>query len=199
MSQHHSHLRSDLRLIADWIAPQSQVLDLGCGNGELLAHLAQSKNVSGYGVELDIDHIIACTKVGVCAIQSDLETGLGEFGNDSFDYVVLSQTIQSMHHIEHLLKEMLRVGKEAIVSFPNFAYWQNRMQIMYGQMPVTETIPYDWHNTPNIHWCTLLDFERLCRQLHLSIRERVVMDHGMRIDFFPNILGSLAFYRLGRA
>lgn len=192
-------LRSDLRLIADWIAPQSQVLDLGCGDGELLAHLAQHKNVNGYGVELDIEHIIACTQVGVCAIQSDLETGLGEFDNDSFDYVILSQTIQSMHHIEHLLKEMLRVGKEAIVSFPNFAYWQNRMQIMYGQMPVTETIPYDWHNTPNIHWCTLLDFERLCRQLNLPIRERVVMDHGMRIDFFPNILGSLAFYRLGRA
>lgn len=193
-------LRSDLRVIATWIKPKSHVLDLGCGKGELLAFLAREKQVTGYGVEIDIEQIIECVRAGVPAIQGDLETGLGEFGDDSFDCVILSQTIQSMQQIECLLKEMLRVGREAIVSFPNFAYWQNRLQVLLkGHMPVSETIPYAWHNTPNIHLCTLGDFERLCEQLNIKIFERRVMDGDAPVEFFPNILGSLAFYRLGRA
>ncbi|MGL6070448.1 methionine biosynthesis protein MetW [Craterilacuibacter sp.] len=191
-------LRPDLALVADWIKPDGHVLDLGCGSGELLAHLQQHKQVRGYGVDFDVANIVACVGRGVNAIQADLETGLSEFGDASFDTVVLSQTIQAMRHTEQILVEMLRVGREAIVTFPNFGYWGNRWQILKGRMPVSETMPYQWYNTPNIHWCMLGDFEALCAKNGIRVLERVVMDQGRRIHFMPNLLGSLAFYRVSR-
>lgn len=192
-------LRSDLKLIADWINPQSRVLDLGCGDGALLAWLKQNKQVRGYGVDLEVGNIVKCVESGVNAIQSDLEAGLAEFENDRFDHVVLSQTIQAMQHTEEILVEMLRVGREAIVTFPNFGYWENRWQILQGHMPVSETIPYQWFNTPNIHWCMLGDFESLCAKNNIRVVERMVMNEGKRIRFLPNLLGSLAFYRVARS
>lgn len=191
-------LRSDLQLIADWIPTRSRVLDLGCGDGQLLAYLSQHKKVVGYGVEIDVNNVIRCVSSGINVVQGDLEAGLSDFQSDAFDVVVLSQTIQAMRHIEQIMVEMLRVGREAIVSFPNFGYWKNRLQILQGHMPVSETIPYDWHNTPNIHLCMLRDFEALCAKNQIEVKERVVMDGGSRIDFLPNLLGSLAFYRIGR-
>lgn len=191
-------LRPDLALVADWIKPSSRVLDLGCGSGELLAHLQQSKQVSGYGVDFAVDNVVRCVEAGINVLQADLEAGLAEFGDASFDVVVLSQTIQAMLHTEQILIEMLRVGREAIVTFPNFGYWGNRWQIMRGRMPVSETMPYQWYNTPNIHWCMLGDFEALCAKNGIRVLERVVMDKGRRIDFMPNLLGSLAFYRVSR-
>lgn len=191
-------LRPDLQLIADWIAPGSRVLDLGCGDGALLAYLKSHKQISGYGVEIDVDNIVHCVENGVEAIQGNLEAGLAEFGDGRFDHVVLSQTIQAMRNTEQILLEMLRVGREAIVTFPNFGYWQNRVQILQGHMPVSETIPFEWYNTPNIHWCMLGDFERLCAKNGIRVIERVVMDNGKRIHFLPNLLGSLAFYRVAR-
>ena len=192
-------LRSDLQLIADWIPARSRVLDLGCGDGQLLAYLSQHKKAVGYGVEIDVNNVIRCVSSGINVVQGDLEAGLSDFQSDAFDVVVLSQTIQAMRHIEQIMVEMLRVGREAIVSFPNFGYWKNRLQILQGHMPVSETIPYDWHNTPNIHLCMLRDFEALCAKNQIEVKERVVMDGGSRIDFLPNLLGSLAFYRIGRA
>lgn len=191
-------LREDLRLVYDWIAPGSKVLDLGCGDGQLLAALVQDKACQGYGVELDTDSVIAAMNKGVNVIQVDLEQGLrSAFTDNSFDVVVLSQTIQAMKNTEHILYEMKRVARQAIVTFPNFGYWRNRVQIAQGRMPVSESMPYEWYNTPNIHWCTLADFDALCAKTGLSVLERAVMTGGKRIEFMPNLLGSLAFYRVG--
>jgi len=191
-------LRADLQLIADWITPSSRVLDLGCGDGTLLAHLGSAKQVQGYGVEIDVDNVVRCIEAGVNVVQADLEAGLAEFDDHAFDHVVLSQTIQAMHHTEAILNEILRVGREAIVTFPNFGYWQNRWQILQGHMPVSDTIPYQWYDTPNIHWCMLGDFEQLCAKNRIRVVERVVMDGEKRVRFLPNLLGSLAFYRVAR-
>ena len=190
-------LRSDLQKIANDIPPGAHVLDLGCGDGELLAYLA-ARGVSGYGVEIDVDNVIACVERGVDVIQGDLEAGLAGFADQSFDVVVLSQTIQAMKQTEQILLDMLRVGREPIVTFPNFGYWQNRWQIFLGRMPVSETIPYAWHNTPNLHLCMLGDFEALCAKNGIRVVERVVMDGEQEITFLPNLLGSLALYRVSR-
>ncbi|MBP6116344.1 MAG: methionine biosynthesis protein MetW [Neisseriaceae bacterium] len=191
-------LRADLRLIYDWIPSGSHVLDLGCGDASLLATLTEQKAVTGYGIELDSSALLAAMATGANVIQSDLEEGLQTFGDNSFDVVVLSQTIQAMRNTEDILLDMLRVGKEAIVTFPNFGYWRNRLQILKGQMPVSESMPYEWYNTPNIHWCMVRDFDALCRKNGIKILERTVMSGGRRIDFWPNLMGSLAFYRVGR-
>ena len=191
-------LRDDLQLIYDWIPAGSRVLDLGCGEGELLAELVARKNCSGYGVEIDTEGVLASIGRGINVIQADLEQGLQDFGDNSFDVIVLSQTIQSMQNTETILQDLTRVAKQAIVSFPNFGYWRNRLQIaLGGHMPVSERMPYQWYNTPNIHWCTLQDFDALCAKNGIRVLERAVMTGSRRIDTLPNLLGSLAFYRVG--
>ncbi|UXY15564.1 methionine biosynthesis protein MetW [Chitiniphilus purpureus] len=192
-------LRPDLRHIADWIAPDSSVLDLGCGDGSLLAWLAANKHCQGYGVEIDVASVTACVAKGVSVIQSDLEAGLSGFEDNAFDFVVLSLTIQAMHNVEGILKEILRVGRTGIVTFPNFGYWENRWQLLIGRMPVSETIPYEWYNTPNIHLCTVYDFERLLKRLGMWSTGRVVLHQGEKVDVLPNLLGSLALVRFERA
>lgn len=193
-----NQLRADLQLIYDWIPSGSHVLDLGCGDASLLATLTEQKAVTGYGIELDSEALLDAMSTGANVIQSDLEEGLQTFGDNTFDVVVLSQTIQAMRNTEDILLDMLRVGKEAIVTFPNFGYWRNRLQILKGHMPVSESMPYEWYNTPNIHWCMVRDFDDLCRKNDIKVLERTVMSGGRRIDFWPNLLGSLAFYRVGR-
>lgn len=193
-----TELRDDLQLIYDWIPAGSRVLDLGCGKGELLSALIREKNCSGYGVEIDTEGVLASMERGINVIQADLEQGLQDFDADSFDIIVLSQTIQAMQNTETILQDLTRVAKQAIVSFPNFGYWKNRLQIgLFGHMPVSERMPYQWYNTPNIHWCTLQDFDRLCAKNHIRVLERTVMTAGKRINILPNLLGSLAFYRVG--
>lgn len=191
-------LRDDLQMIFDWIIPNSRVLDLGCGDGELLAALVRHKNCQGYGLEINTNSVLAAMQRGINVIQADLEAGLQHFNDNSFDIIVLSQTIQSMQNTENILQEMKRVAAEAIVTFPNFGYWRNRLQIaLGGHMPVSERMPYQWYNTPNIHWCTLQDFDKLCAKNHLKILQRAVMSGNKRISLWPNLLGSLAFYRVG--
>ena len=192
-------LRADLQLIANWVKDDSRVLDLGCGDATLLAWLFEHKAVRGFGVEIDPQDVVKAISAGVNVIHGDLEEGLSEFDDAAFDYVILSQTIQAMHHTEDILNEMLRVGRQAIVTFPNFGYWRNRLQIMQGRMPVSEAMPYDWYNTPNIHWCMLGDFEQLCAKNAITIKERVVMTGSSQVSFMPNLLGSLAFYRVAKA
>ncbi|WP_374347182.1 methionine biosynthesis protein MetW [Chitinimonas sp.] len=192
-------LRPDLARIASWIAPQTRVLDLGCGDGALLAHLREQKQVAGYGVEIDMDGVIGCVANGVNVIQRDLESGLAGFEANSFDYVVLSLTIQSMKQVELILDEMLRVGRTGIVTFPNFGYWENRWQLLFGRMPVSETIPYQWYDTPNIHLCTLDDFDDLVRARGARVKASMVLHQGQRITFLPNLRGSLALVRFERA
>jgi len=190
--------RPDFAAIANWIKPESKILDLGCGDGALLKFLQQERNIFGYGVEIDDDNVLSCLKNGINVIQSDLESGLSGFVDDSFDYVILSQTLQAMKHTEKIIREMLRVGREGIVSFPNFGYWKNRLQVIQGHMPVSESLPYHWYDTPNIHLCTLGDFEDLCKQCDAKILERRVMKKDQQITFFPNLMGKLAFYRFER-
>lgn len=192
------NLRDDLQLIYDWIPAQSRVLDLGCGDGELLSALVTEKQCSGYGVEIDTQGVLAAMARGVNVIQADLEQGLLDFDDNSFDILILSQTIQSMQNTETILRDLTRVAKQAIVSFPNFGYWKNRIQIgLMGHMPVSERMPYQWYNTPNIHLCTLQDFELLCARNYIRILERAVMTGQKRVNTLPNLLGSLAFYRVG--
>ena len=191
--------RPDLALIAKWIKPGESVLDLGCGDGALLKHLAQTRGVHGYGVDVSAENVKASIQNGVTVIQMDLEKGLAGFGDQSFSHVVLSRTLQTVRHTENILREMLRVGREAVVSFPNFAYWKNRQAVMDGRMPVSEDLPYDWYNTPNLRFFTIPDFENLCAHVGVTIRERQVLDEkGRLVTEEPNFLGSLAVYRLKR-
>ncbi|MES2353364.1 MAG: methionine biosynthesis protein MetW [Pseudomonadota bacterium] len=191
--------RADYAVIAGWVPPNSRILDLGCGGGELLKFLHEERNTGGYGVEIDPGGILACFKNGVNVIQMDLESGLSGFGPSSFDCVILSQTLQAMWNTELMMREMLRVGREAIVTFPNFGYWRHRLDILRGHMPVSPDLPYQWFNTPNIHLCTLTDFEDLCRRLGVRILERLVLSNGEVVNTLPNLLGSLAIYRIKAA
>jgi methionine biosynthesis protein MetW len=190
--------RSDFEAIAAWVRPDSSVLDLGCGDGLLLRYLRQSRNVRGYGVDISDDNVLACVKNGVNVIQSDLERGLAGFDAGSFDCVILSQTLQAMRRTEEIVLEMLRVGREAIVSFPNFGRWDARLQVAFGRMPVSQNLPYQWYNTPNVHLCTIDDFEAFCAEHRIRILERVVLHRGKAVRWLPNFTGSLAVFRIER-
>ena len=187
--------RADFSTIAGWVAPSARVLDLGCGDGSLLAYLRESRGVSGYGIEIDDAGVLASIGNRVNVLQSDLESGLAGFDDQSFDSVILSQTLQAMRHIEELVAEMLRVGREAIVSFPNFGHWSHRLQVLSGRMPVSKSLPYQWYNTPNVHLCTVADFDAFCETRAFHVLERVVLRDGERVGLLPNLLGSLAIYR----
>jgi methionine biosynthesis protein MetW len=192
-------VRHDFETIAAWVKPGSRVLDLGCGDGTLLRYLKTARQAHGYGVEIDDANILACLEKGLNVIQNDLDAGLSSFEADSFDFVILSQTLQAMRHIEQVVAEMLRVGKAAIVAVPNFGYWRHRVQVLQGHMPVSPNLPYHWYDTPNIHLCTLRDFESFCAERHIRILERTVMAGGKEVRILPNIRGSMAAYRIERA
>ena len=187
--------RPDLLRIAQWIAPGSRVLDLGCGDGTLLAWLRDHKQVDGAGVEFDDTRVIASVQRGVRVIQQNLEEGLALFADQQFDSVVLSQTLQSMHHTEHILREMARVARYGIVSFPNFGHWTHGLSILKGRMPVTGQMPYEWYNTPNIHLCTMNDFEDLARQLGLKVTHVATFNQGKEVRFLAGWRSALAVYR----
>ena len=188
--------RQDYAIIANWLKFGCKALDLGCGDGELLRFLQSGMEVRGYGVEKDDNNWLTCMQNGVNVIQMDLEDGLSGFEAQSFDVVILSQTLQAMHNTERIVQEMLRVGREAIVTFPNFGYWRNRFQLIAGRMPVSRDIPYQWYDTPNVHLCTIADFDKFCENHNIRVKERLVLTYGERINFMPNLLGSLAMYRL---
>jgi len=191
--------RSDFAAIASWVQPGESVLDLGCGDGALLKLLQQERGACGWGVEIDPDNVAAAIANGINVIQGNLEDGLAGFEDRAFDHVVLSRTLQTVRHTEGILREMLRVGREVVVSFPNFAYWKNRMAVMNGRMPVSEDLPYQWFDTPNVRFFTIDDFEALCRQMDIVIRERHVFDdEGRLIEDEQNFLGSLGVYRITR-
>ena len=187
--------RPDFAAIARWVSQGARVLDLGCGDGALLKYLWEAREAPGYGVEIDDAEVVACVSNDINVLQLDLESGLSLFRDGSFDTVILSETLQTIHRIEQLMREMLRVGREAIVSFPNFGHWSARMQVLLGRMPVSEELPFEWYDTPNVHLCTTLDFEDLCRRLGIRIRERVALHQGRQVSLLPNLFGSLAVYR----
>jgi homoserine O-acetyltransferase len=196
--RHRTAHRADFATIAGWISPGAQVLDLGCGDGSLLAYLMRERNVKGYGVEIADARVLASVRNGISVLQSDLESGLAGFDDASFDCVILSQTLQAMRHTEEIVEEMLRVGREVIVTFPNFGYWSHRWQIMKGRMPVSRDLPYQWYDTPNIHLCTVADFDAFLRERNCVVENRVVLSGGHPVTMLPNWLGQLAIYRFRR-
>lgn len=191
--------RPDYAIIADWIRPDSHVLDLGCGNGTLLSWLKKNKGVRGYGIEINDDYITESLKNDINVIHMDLNEGLSEFDDNSFDYVVLSLTLQAMDRPDHIISEMMRVATEGIVTFPNFGHLRARLQLALGHMPKTRTLPHEWYDTPNTHLCTLKDFEDLCRKLNLEVLDRRAVDQehktSLGLRLLPNLLGKIALYR----
>ena len=189
--------RYDYEVITQWIEPGEKVLDLGCGDGDLLKHLMQVRQVQGYGVENDPDKLLASVKNGVNVIQMDLEKGLVGLEDGFFDHVIMSLSLQAMHNTQGILHEMLRVGREAVVSFPNFGYWRHRQSILNGRMPVSESLPHQWFNTPNVRFFTIADFDALCEMNGIAVRERLAFDEGKLMLDEPNFLASVAVYRGG--
>ena len=197
------HLRGDHALIAQWIRPGSRVLDLGCGDGALLDHLRRERAVTGYGVEIEIDRVVRCIERGVSVIQGDLDAGLADFDTGSFDYVIMSLTLQAVYFPARVLAEMLRVGREGIVAFPNFGHLSCRLQLAFGgHMPVSPALPESWYETDNIRLCTIRDFEDLCERLGIRILQRLVVNHqhhrSLGARLLPNLLGEVALYRFER-
>jgi methionine biosynthesis protein MetW len=199
---HIRPLRADLQQIAGWVQPGSRLLDLGCGDGELLAHLRDAKGCRGYGVEISDDHVAECVQDGINVIQSNLDEGLRMFADAMFDTVVLSQTLQAMHNVEGILREMARVARQGIVSFPNFGHWRHAFSLLAGRMPVTREIPYQWYDTPNIHLCSIDDFRGLCRDMGVRIERAIVLDRNSKPISLPpllaNLLGEQAVFMLKR-
>ena len=195
--------RNDFDIIRQWIKPQSRILDLACGDGELLKSLKQEKQVKGYGLEINPQNIERCIVNGINVLEQDIDQGLRNFRDGSFDTVIMTQALQVLRHPHLVLDEMLRVGRECIVTFPNFGHWRCRWYLStQGKMPVSRFMPYTWYDTPNIHFCTFRDFEELCRQKQLTVIERLVVDNAHKGDWktklFPNLMGEIAIYHLTR-
>ncbi len=193
--------RTDLSAIVEWIEPRSSVLDLGCGEGELLETLIAEKDVRGTGVDIDFDKLVACAARGIPVVQQDLNGSLGCFETGTYDYVIVSQTIHQLRAPDRMMQEILRIGRHAIVSFPNFGHVSLRLQLLLsGRMPKSRTLPFEWYRTPNIHLMTIADFEAFCRERGIRIVRRVDISRGRfrRRLFWPNLLSEGTVVLLGR-
>ena len=191
-------MSAEMQLIADLVPAGARVLDLGCGNGELLAYLQRDKGCTGYGVELADANVLACARRGVNVIQLNLEEGLALFDDHSFDVVLQLQTLQHLRNTERMLRETARVGRIGIISFPNFAHWPNRLSVLRGRMPVTRTLPYQWYDTPNIRVGTFADFEVLARRNGLNILDSFGIARGHAVRRWPNLRASVALFKIER-
>jgi methionine biosynthesis protein MetW len=196
-------MRPDLEIIQRWIKPDSRVLDLGCGDGSLLHFLTTTRNVNAIGLEIDADNIELCIENGVNVIEQNLDQGLSNFQSSSFDTVLLAQTLQALSSPDKLIEEMLRIGTNGIVTFPNFGNWKSRFYIWSrGRMPVSKFMPHQWYNTPNIHFCTVKDFDALCAEKGIKVLTRTVVDSQHQGSWYmrlwPNFLGEIAIYHITR-
>ena len=192
-----------LSVIENWIEDNSKVLDLGCGNGEILFELKKTKNINSLGVEIEEKNIEECLLKNINVIEQDINDGLDNFSSDSFDVVILSQTIQVLKNPNTALEEITRIGKTSIVTIPNFGHWKSRLGLLIkGRMPVTSPLPESWYATPNIHLCTLSDFEILCNELSITVEERVTVnsynENKWYLSFWPNLLSASAIYKISR-
>lgn len=197
-------MRLDLALVQAWVKPNSRVIDLGCGDGELLAHLRDTLNVRGYGLEIDADKITMAVARGVNVIEQDLNHGLANIADNSFDTLLMTQALQAVQNPSVLLDDMVRVAREVIVTFPNFGHWRTRWYLATkGRMPESRALPHRWYNTPNIHLCTYHDFKALCLEKGLIIHDRLAVDQDQRDSvlsrLLPNLFGEIAIYRVSRA
>ena len=194
---------STLSVIEKWVEVRSKVLDLGCGNGNILSELQKTKDVIGLGVEIEEKNIEECLLQNINVIEQNIDDGLINFSNDSFDVVILSQTIQVLKNPNNALEEITRIGKTCIVTIPNFGHWRSRLSLLFnGRMPVTSPLPESWHATPNIHLCTLKDFEMLCSELLITIEERVTVNSNNQskwyLDIWPNLFSASAIYKISK-
>ncbi len=187
--------RKDLEILASLVPEGSRVLDLGCGNGELLSHLQRTRRCTGYGIELADANVLAAMKHGIDVIQLNLEEGLALFEDRSFDVVLQLDTLQNLRNTENMLRETARVGRIGIVSFPNFAHWPNRLRVLGGRMPVTKALPYQWYDTPNIRVGTFADFEVLARKCGLAVTDCFGLHEGALVRRWPNLLASVAVFK----
>ena len=193
-------LRGDIDTILDWVTQGSRVLDLGCGDGDLLAALTEKKAVSGLGLDIDAQNLIAAVDKGLCVVQQNMEDGLSNFSRKSFDVVIIAFSLQVLTRPHNVLERVVDIGNEAIVSFPNFGHWRSRLSLLLsGRMPKTKALPYSWFDTPNIHFCTVADFEQLCDQLQIEIIERKTSGSGhILAKLWPNLFAKSASYRIKR-
>ncbi|MDA7601836.1 methionine biosynthesis protein MetW [Gammaproteobacteria bacterium] len=194
---------STLSVIEKWVEVRSKVLDLGCGNGNILSELQKTKDINGLGVEIEEKNIEECLLQNINVIEQNIDDGLNNFSSDSFDVVILSQTIQVLKNPDTALEEITRIGKTCIVTIPNFGHWRSRLSLLLnGRMPVTSPLPESWHATPNIHLCTLKDFEMLCSELLISIEERVTINSNNKskwyLDIWPNLFSASAIYKISK-
>jgi methionine biosynthesis protein MetW len=200
-----SRIRADLQLIADMIEPGARVLDIGCGDGALLEHLVYVKQVTGRGIELSQEGVNACVSHGLSVIQGDADTDLVDYPAEAFDYAILSQTLQATHDPRHVLEQLVRIGRRAVVSFPNFGHWRMRLSLLLrGRMPVTDVLPASWYETPNIHLCTIRDFQALCDELGVTVERALSLDAGGRVTPWrslrlANLLGQSALFLLRKS
>lgn len=196
-------MRIEFNIIQDWVKQNSRVLDLGCGDGTLLSQLRHNKNIEGLGIEMNNQLLTSCVEKELSVIQQDLNAGLSNFANDSFDTVIMTLTLQAMHRPDQVLEEMLRVGKTAIVAFPNFGNWRSRYALLFnGRMPVSPFMPFEWFDTPNIHFCTISDFEILCQQKKIQVVNKTTANAAARqpiwVKIWPNWFSTVAVYHLTR-
>ena len=194
---------STLSVIEKWVEVRSKVLDLGCGNGNILSELQKTKDINGLGVEIEEKNIEECLLQNINVIEQNIDDGLNNFSSDSFDVVILSQTIQVLKNPDTALEEITRIGKTCIVTIPNFGHWRSRLSLLLnGRMPVTSPLPESWHATPNIHLCTLKDFEMLCSELLITIQERVTVNSNNEnkwyLNIWPNLFSASAIYKISK-
>ncbi len=192
-----AYVRPDFDVVTNWVPQGASVLDLGCGDGELLARLKRERGSIGYGVEIEDSAVLACLNRGLNVLQGNIESGLNLFADGAFDVVILSQTLQATRHTEALVREVLRVGKSAIVTLPNFGHWSVRWQLgVGGRMPVSKRLPYQWYDTPNVHFSTITDFDVFCADKGITVERRVALAGGRAITFLPNVRGETAVFQI---
>jgi methionine biosynthesis protein MetW len=192
-------MRLDYQVIADWVRPEANVLDLGCGDGELLSILVKEKHVHANGIEIDEQAIYKCVEKGLSVFHEDIEQGLAGYPDESFDYVIMVGSLQQVKNPDAVFKEALRVGKKLIVGFPNFLHYSSRLQMLFsGRVPVTPSLPYEWYNTPNLHFLTISDFRDYCKLRNLKIEASAFMNKERRVSFLPNVFAEQGIFLLSK-